>query len=72
MRKSYTVEFKKKIVEESRGQNLTTFCREKMLDLRTVRRWRSEYNKLIKQVDEGNAKRRKCGTGRQPLHYILS
>lgn len=69
-RKSYSVEYKKGIVEESRDKNLTGFCKEK-LDLRMVRKWRSEYNNLSEQVNEGNAKKRKCGSGRQPLFLEL-
>lgn len=70
-RKSYSVEYKKGIVEESRDKNLTAFCKEKKLDLRMVRKWRSEYNNLSEQVNEGNAKKRKCGSGRQPLFLEL-
>ncbi|XP_039192450.1 tigger transposable element-derived protein 1-like [Crotalus tigris] len=66
-RKSYSVEFKKAIVEDSRGKNLTAFCKEKVLDVRMVRKWRAEYKNLSQQVDKGNAKKRKCGSGRQPL-----
>ncbi|KAF6313027.1 hypothetical protein mRhiFer1_008558 [Rhinolophus ferrumequinum] len=70
-RKSYSVEYKKGIVEDSRGKNLTAFCKEKKLDLRMVRKWRAEYDNLSQQVDEGNAKKRKCGSGRQPLFLEL-
>ncbi|XP_034267979.1 zinc finger protein 197-like [Pantherophis guttatus] len=66
-RKSYSVEFKKGIVEDSLGKNLVAFCKEKKLDLRMVRKWRAVYDNLSQQVDEGNAKKRKCGSGRQPL-----
>lgn len=66
-RKSYSVEYKKGIVEDSQNKNLTTFCKEKNLDLRLVRKWRAEYDNLSKQVEEGNAKKRKLGSGRQPL-----
>ncbi|KAF6362058.1 R3H domain containing 1 [Rhinolophus ferrumequinum] len=66
-RKSYSIEYKKGIVEDSRGKNLTAFCKKKKLDLRMVRKWRAEYDNLSQQVDEGNAKKRKCGSGRQPL-----
>ncbi|XP_026547673.1 zinc finger protein 75D-like, partial [Notechis scutatus] len=61
-RKSYSVEFKKGIVEDSLGRNLTVFCKEKKLDLRMVRKWRAEYNNLSHQMDEGNAKKRRCGS----------
>ncbi|XP_077136662.1 uncharacterized protein LOC143793513 isoform X2 [Ranitomeya variabilis] len=66
-RKSYSVEYKKRIVEDSRGKNLTAFCKEKMLNIRMVRRWRAAYDNLSQQVCKGNAKRRKCGAGRHPL-----
>ncbi|XP_053458342.1 uncharacterized protein LOC128593945 [Nycticebus coucang] len=70
-RKSYSVEYKKGIVEDSWGQNLTAFCKEKMLNIRLVRKWRAEYGNLIEQVDKGNAKKRKCGSGRQRLFSEL-
>nr|KAF6391794.1 DnaJ heat shock protein family (Hsp40) member C17 [Pipistrellus kuhlii] len=70
-RKSYSVEYKKGIVEDSWGQNLTAFCKEKMLSIRLVRKWRAEYGNLIEQVDKGNAKKCKCGSGRQPLFSEL-
>ena len=63
VRKSYSIEYKKGIVEESQGKNLTTFCKERNLDLRMVRKWRSDYEKLSQKVDKGNAKKRKCGSG---------
>ncbi|XP_073450343.1 uncharacterized protein [Aquarana catesbeiana] len=66
-RKSYSVEYKKAIVEDSQGKNLTAFCKEMKLDLRMVRKWRAEYGNLSQKVDEGNAKKRKCGSGRHPL-----
>ncbi|XP_070593544.1 uncharacterized protein [Erythrolamprus reginae] len=66
-RKSYSVEFKKGIVEDSLNKNLTTFCKDRKLDLRMVRKWRAEYYNLSQQVDEGNAKKRRCGSGRHPL-----
>ncbi|XP_056378950.1 uncharacterized protein LOC130274535 [Hyla sarda] len=67
-RKSCSVEYKKGIVEDSHGKNLTTFCKEMKLDLRMVRKWRADYGNLSQKVDEGNAKKRKCGSGRQPLY----
>ena len=70
-RKSYSTEYKKGIVEESQEKNLTTFCKERNLDLRMVRKWRSDYNKLNQHVNEGNAKKRKCGSGQQPLYSEL-
>ncbi|XP_075420948.1 general transcription factor II-I isoform X1 [Tenrec ecaudatus] len=70
-RKSYSMEYKKGIVEDSWGQNLTAFCREKMLSIRLVRKWRAEYGHLSEQVDKGHAKKRKCGSGRQPLFSEL-
>lgn len=66
-RNSYSVEYKKGIVEDSKGENLTAFCKKRKLDLRMVRKWRAEYDNLSQQVEEGNAKKRKCGSGRQPL-----
>ncbi|KAG9469218.1 hypothetical protein GDO78_021026 [Eleutherodactylus coqui] len=66
-RKSYSIEFKKGIVEDSQGKNLTAFCKEKMLDVRMVRKWRADYDYLSQQVCKGNAKKRRCGSGRQPL-----
>ena len=65
-RKCYSVKFKKAIVEESQNKNLTAFCKEKMLDLRMVRKWRAEFDDLSKQTEEGNAKKRKLRSGRQP------
>ncbi|CAJ0966439.1 unnamed protein product [Ranitomeya imitator] len=62
-RKSYSVEYKKRIVEDSQGKNITAFCKEKMLNVRMVRKWRAEYDNLNQQVFKGNAKRRKCGGG---------
>lgn len=70
-RKSYTVEYKKAIVEESHGKNLAVFCKEKLLDLRMVRKWRADYNNLNQQVDEGKGKKRRSGSGRQPLYPDL-
>ena len=70
-RKSYSVEYKKGIVEESRSMNLTAFCEEKKLDLRMVRKWRAEYGNLCERVDEGSGKKRKIGSGRQPLFADL-
>ena len=70
-RKSYSIEYKKGIVEESQGKNLTAFCKENKLDLRMVRKWRSDHNKLNQHMNEGNAKKRKCGLGRQPLYSEL-
>uniref|UniRef100_A0A803JQY6 HTH CENPB-type domain-containing protein n=1 Tax=Xenopus tropicalis TaxID=8364 RepID=A0A803JQY6_XENTR len=71
-RKSYSVEYKRRIVEDSWGQNLHTFCKKKkMLNMRLVRKWRAEYGKLIEQVEKGNAKQRKYGSGRQPIFSEL-
>ncbi|CAI9731587.1 Hypothetical predicted protein [Octopus vulgaris] len=36
-----------------------------------VRNWRVDYDKLSQQVDVGTAKKRKCGSGRQPLFSEL-
>ncbi|CAI9735085.1 transposable element with KRAB [Octopus vulgaris] len=69
-RKSYSVEYRKGIVEKSHNKNLTSFCKE-MLDRRMVRKWRAEYDKLNRQGDEGSAKKRKCRSGRQPLFSEL-
>lgn len=70
-RKSYSVEYKEGIVEESRNMNLTAFCEEKKLDLRMVRKWRAKYGILCELVDEGSGKKRKIGSGRQPLFANL-
>ncbi|XP_077109832.1 uncharacterized protein LOC143766214 isoform X1 [Ranitomeya variabilis] len=70
-RKSYSVEYKKGIVEESWGKNLTEFCKEKMLSVRLVQKWRADYGNLSQLVDSGNAKKRKVGSGRQPLYSEL-
>jgi hypothetical protein len=70
-RKSDSVEYKKGIVKDFRNKNLTAFCKENKLDRRMVRKWRAEYDNLSQQVDEGNAKNRKCGSGRQPLFTEL-
>lgn len=32
-----------------------------------VRKWRAEYDNLSQQVEEGNTKKHKCGSGRRPL-----
>ncbi|XP_060124346.1 general transcription factor II-I isoform X2 [Zootoca vivipara] len=66
-RKRYSVEYKKEIVEDSQGKNLTAFCKEKKLYIRMVQKWRAEYNNLSLQAVVGNAKKSKCGSGRQPL-----
>uniref|UniRef100_A0A8D0BFC3 HTH CENPB-type domain-containing protein n=1 Tax=Salvator merianae TaxID=96440 RepID=A0A8D0BFC3_SALMN len=65
--KSYSTEYKKGVAEDSQGKNLTAFCKEKMLDIRMARKWRAEYDNLSQQVYKGNAKKRECGSGRQPL-----
>ena len=70
-RKSYSIEYKKGIVEESQGKNLTAFCKENKLDFRLVRKWPSDHNKLNQHMNERNAKKRKCGSGRQPLYSEL-
>ncbi|KFM75291.1 Pogo transposable element with KRAB, partial [Stegodyphus mimosarum] len=70
-RKSYSVEYKKGIVEDSRIVNLVAFCKEKMLDLRMVRKWRADYDYLCQLVDQGNEKKRRVGSGRQPLFSEL-
>nr|KAF6353493.1 hypothetical protein mPipKuh1_010455 [Pipistrellus kuhlii] len=70
-RKSYSMEYKKGIVEYSWGQNLTAFCKEMMLSIRLVRKWRAEYGNLIEKVDKENAKKHKCGSGQQPLFSKL-
>ena len=54
-RKSYSIEYTKGIAEESQDKNLTAFCKERNLDLRMVR----------------NAKKPKCGSGRQTLYSEL-
>ena len=70
-RRSYSIDYNKGIVEESQDKNLTAFCKERNLDLRMIRKWQSDYNKLNQHVNEGNAKKRKCGSGRQPLYSEL-
>lgn len=65
-RKSDSVEYKKGTVEDSQGNNLTAFCKEK-LDIRMVRKWLAEYDNLSLHVDRGNSKKHKCGSGQQPL-----
>ena len=70
-RKSYPVEYKKETVEDSRDENLTNFCTEKMLDLQMVRKWRSDYDNFCRQVDHGNVKKGKCGSGRKPVFIEL-
>jgi len=59
--------YKKGIVEDSQGQNLTTFCKNKKLDLQMVRKWRLQYENFSLQVLDGNSKKRKFGSGLQPL-----
>jgi len=70
-RKSYTVEYKKAIVEESWGKNVVQFCKEKMLDHRLVQKWRAEHTNLSEKVESGMAKKRKIGCGRQPMYTEL-
>ncbi|KFM56625.1 hypothetical protein X975_10989, partial [Stegodyphus mimosarum] len=70
-RKSYSVEYKKGIVEDSRCVNPVAFCKKKMLDLRMVRKWRADYDYLCQLVDQGNEKKRRVGSGRQPLFSEL-
>ncbi|KAL7976844.1 hypothetical protein Chor_008793 [Crotalus horridus] len=36
-----------------------------------VQKWRAKYNNLSQQMDEENTKKRKCGSGRQPLFSEL-
>lgn len=63
-RKSYTNDFKKQIVIESRGKVLKTFCAEKHLDERMVRKWRSKFEQLCILEEYGHGKKRSCGSGR--------
>lgn len=70
-KKSYTIEYKIKTVEESRNHCLTEFCKIKKLDLRMVRRWRSEYENLVRLKNDGNLKVRRVGAGRKPLYGEL-
>ncbi|CAI9728723.1 zinc finger protein 197-like isoform X1 [Octopus vulgaris] len=69
-RKRYSVEYKKGIVEESHNKNLMAFCK-KMLNLQMVRKWQAEYENLSRRVEEKSAKKRKCGSGQQPLFSEL-
>lgn len=70
-RKSYSVEYKKQIVEECENANLSKFCEEKKLSPRLVRKWRASKEELDRRMEEGNAKKRKCGAGRRPLFLEL-
>jgi len=36
-----------------------------------VRKWRSDYDNLCRQVDLGNGKKRKCRSGRKPVFIGL-
>jgi len=63
-RKSYSIEFKKKTIEESRGKNLAAFCKEKNIDERLFRKWRKEYEKICILEEYGHKKKRSCGSGR--------
>lgn len=65
-RKSYSIEFKKKIVLESQGKNLVSFCKDKQLDLRMVRKWRSKFEQISFLEENGHAKKRSVGSGRTP------
>lgn len=65
-RKSYSIEFKKKIVLESQGKNLVSFCKDKQLDLRMVRKWRSKFDQISFLEENGNIKKRSVGSGRTP------
>ncbi|KFM74335.1 Cysteine dioxygenase type 1, partial [Stegodyphus mimosarum] len=42
-----------------------------MLDLRMVRKWRVDYDYLCQLVDQGNEKKRRIGSGWQPLFSEL-
>lgn len=67
-RKSYTQDYKKNIVEESRdAENLRVFCDSKLLPMRMVQKWREAYLDICQQTEEGNGNKRKCGSGRKPL-----
>lgn len=61
------MDYKKRIGEDLNNKNFTTFCKEMMLDFRMVRKLRAVYDYLSRHVDEGNAKKCKCRSGRQPL-----
>lgn len=63
-RKSYTIQFKKQMVEESRNvRNLTAFCKEKNIGLRMLNKWKKKYEYLAMHSACGRAKARKCGSG---------
>lgn len=71
VRKSYTVEFKKKCVIESFGKKIIPFCKEKNLDVRMFMRWRAKYEHLNILSEYGNGLKRRCGSGRKPLYPEL-
>lgn len=70
-RKSYSIEFKKRITEDSRNKNLASFCRERMLNIRMVRKWRLMFEQLSEQAYLGFGSRRSHGSGRQPFYLDL-
>lgn len=66
-RKSYSQEFKLKVIKESDGRNLTRYCLDNKLDIRMVRRWRAAREKIATEsITTAGGLKRKCGTGRRP------
>ncbi|KAI5153776.1 hypothetical protein ENBRE01_3244, partial [Enteropsectra breve] len=65
-RKSYSIDFKKKICAECNINSHTTVCQKYGLDERMVRRWKSEIEEVQYQERSGSAKRLK-GAGRKPV-----
>ena len=62
-RKLYSIEYKKKIVLESQGKNLVSFCKNKQLDLRMVHKWQSKFEQMSFLEENGHAKKRSVGSG---------
>ena len=70
-RRNNSVEYKKGVMEDSSGQNLTAFCKNKKLNLLMVRKWREMYENLSQQVHYENSKKCNCGSGLQPSFLEL-
>ncbi|UXI14523.1 synergin gamma [Sarcoptes scabiei] len=73
-RKSYTIEFKLKTVQESEGENLIDFCKKRQLCPRVVRRWRDSYQTLFKLSEKGLSEKRKVVVRRRNRYndFILA
>ena len=64
IRKSYSVAFKLKILEEAKKSSLSNVCREYQLDIRMVRRWSGKHCAFEHVHSE---RKRLEGAGRKPV-----